>query len=54
MPRALASLSPRSASGLAPATRYTQVLMFALLAVVKVVLNIPLVSRYPADPVALR
>ena len=45
MPRSSASWSARSGSGIAPATTYTQVLFVAPLAVVKVVLNMPLVSR---------
>ena len=43
-----------SGSFLDPATTYTQVLFLAPLAVVKVVLNIPLVSRYVDDPHSLR
>ena len=45
MPGYSASWSPRSGSGLAPATMYTQVLFVAPLVVVKVVLNMPLVAR---------
>ena len=54
IPRSSASWSPRSSSGLAPATTYNQVLFIAPLAVVKVVLNMPLASRYSDDPYARR
>lgn len=54
IPRSSASWSPSSGSGLTPATTYNQVLFLAPLEVVRVVLNIPLVSRYLSEPQALK